>query len=57
MSGDLNARTKDYQDFILDDSPNYIPLPDFYSEDSFAIKRESKDVHGELNEHGKDLLN
>ena len=57
VSGDLNARTKDYQDFILDDSPNYIPLPDFYSEDSFVIKRKSKDVHGELNEHGKGLLN
>ena len=56
MSGDLNARTKDWQDFIQDDSSVHLPLPNFYIEDNFKQVRKSKDTHGELNEYGKLLL-
>ena len=56
VSGDLNARTKDQDDFIFDDSANYLPLPAFYSSDSSCMSRNSKDLNGELNEHGKQLL-
>lgn len=51
LSGDFNARTKDMNDFILDDSPEYIPLPDDYPEDVFNVPRKSKDH--DLNEYGK----
>ena len=57
VSGDLNARTKDQDDFIFDDSANYLPLPAFYSSDSFCMSRKSKDLTGEINEHGKQILN
>jgi len=56
LSGDFNARTKVLQDFIQDDSPAYLPLPDIYHEDKFQIKRQSKDKHGEVNEYGKHLI-
>jgi hypothetical protein len=56
VTGDLNARTKDLQDYIQDDSPVYLPLPDFYPVDNFQIKRKTKDTHGELNEYGKLLI-
>jgi hypothetical protein len=56
VTGDFNARTKDLQDYIQDDSPAYLPLPDFYPVDSFQIKRKTKDMHGELNEYGKLLI-
>jgi len=56
LTGDFNARTKELQDFIQDDSPDYLPLPDFYSEDTFQIKRKTKDKHGEVNEFGKLLI-
>ena len=57
LTGDFNARTKDCQDFIQDDSCSYLPLPNFYVEDKFNSKRKTKDTHGELNEYGKLLLN
>ena len=57
VSGDFNARTKDCPDFIIDDSAEYIPLPDDYEEDRFSMPRNSKDLHGEVNIHGKSLLN
>jgi hypothetical protein len=56
VTGDFNARTKDAQDSIPDDSPLHLPLPDDYKEDTFNIKRSSRDLHGEVNEHGKSLL-
>jgi hypothetical protein len=56
ISGDLNARTNNLQDFIQDDSSKFLPLPDFYPESSFCINRKSKDIHGEVNEFGKALL-
>jgi hypothetical protein len=57
ISGDMNARTKDEYDFILDDSPLYLPMPDYYVCDDFASPRNSRDLHGELNTHGTSLLN
>ena len=56
LSGDFNTRTKDSQDFIIDDSLSHLPVPDLYDADDFKIQRKSKDLHGELNEHGKMLL-
>ena len=56
LSGDFNARPKDSQDFIIDDSLSHLPVPDLYDADDFKIQRKSKDLHGELNEHGKLLL-
>ena len=56
LSGDFNARTKDSQDFIIDDSLSHLPVPDLYDADDFKIQRKSKDLHGELNEYGKMLL-
>ena len=56
LTGDFNARTKDVPDYILDDSTNNVPLSDIYEEDNFKSKRKSKDLHGEINNHGKSLL-
>jgi len=56
ISGDLNARINNSQDFILDDTCRYVPVPDIYPESDFHIKRKSKDLHGDINEYGKALL-
>ena len=56
VSGDFNARTKNQPVFIINDSANHLPLPDSYDVDTFAIPRNSKDLHGEVNAHGKALL-
>lgn len=56
ISGDFNARTKNCQDFILDDSLKFLPLPNIYVESTFNIKRKSKDMHSEPNDHGKSLI-
>ena len=57
ISGDINARTKDAADFILDDNINYIPVPEFYLKDDFDKPRKSRDLHGDINIHGESLLN
>ena len=57
VSGDFNARTKDCPDYIIDDSAEYIPLPVDYEEDRFSMPRNSTGLHGEVNIHGKSLLN
>ena len=56
ISGDLNARTKDLPDYILDDNVDHIPVPEFYTADSFSTPRQSRDSHGEINKHGESLL-
>jgi exonuclease III len=35
ISGDLNARTKDLPDYIINDSAEYLPLPCTYTEDLY----------------------
>ena len=57
ISGDMNARTKDLPDYIIDDSVNYVPVPDFYISDDFSLPRKSRDIHGDINLHGQSLLN
>ena len=56
ISGDFNARTKSWPDYILDDDVAYIPLPEDYEVDTFCTRRNSQDQHGEVNAHGKSLL-
>jgi len=56
ISGDLNARTKDLPDYIINDSTDYLPLPTNYIEDNFSTPRNTQDKHGEVNSHGKELL-
>ena len=56
ISGDLNARTQDLPDYIIDDACNYLPVPEFYLCDNFSIPRKSRDLHGDVNIHGKSLL-
>lgn len=57
ISGDLNARIKDAADYLYDDQNKYVPLPEHYPVDIFDIPRNSRDTHGEINKHGKALLN
>ena len=52
--GDLNARTGNYDDFILDDSATYLPIEDWYLPDLFNVKRMSQDVN--MNAFGTKLL-
>lgn len=56
ISGDLNARTQDLPDYIIDDADKYLPVPEFYQSDNFSIPRKSRDLHGDVNIHGKSLL-
>ena len=56
ISGDLNTRTQDLPDYIIDDACNYLPVPEFYMSDDFSIPRKSRDLHGDVNIHGKSLL-
>ena len=56
ISGDFNARTKNLPDYIVNDSSDYLPTPEYYKCDTFSIPRKSRDLHGELNPHGKLLL-
>ena len=57
ITGDLNARTRSDSDYLIDDRNIHIPLPDMYQEDCFQIERKSRDLHAEVNNHGKALLN
>lgn len=54
ITGDLNARTGNELDYILNDDISYIPNTDAYVESSFNIKRKSKDKT--VNNFGKTLL-
>lgn len=56
ISGDFNARTKNENDFISNDSTTYLPLNSNYVMSSFNAPRESKDLHGDVNNHGYSLL-
>ena len=56
ISGDFNARTKCENDFILNDSTTYLPLDLNYVVSSFNTPRKSKDLHGDVNNHGHSLL-
>ena len=56
ISGDLNARTRNEADYIIDDSITYLPVDTGYSASCFNKPRNSQDLHGELNNHGKSLL-
>ena len=56
LTGDLNARTRDAQDYLTDDHNKYVTLPENYPEDPFNMKRNSQDTHADINEHGKSLL-
>lgn len=51
--GDLNARTGRLDDYILDDSVDHIPHPDYYEVDNFR-KRLNKDEN--INSYGKKLI-
>ena len=57
ISGDFNARTKDIADYIIDDNCKHLPLPNFYTCDDLSVPRKSRDLHGEVNTHGRSLLN
>ena len=56
ISGDFNARTKSWPDYIIDDDVAYLPLPKDHEVDIFCTRRNSQDQHGEVNAHGKSLL-
>jgi len=56
ISGDLNARTNDLPDFIINDCADHLPLPPSYVADEFSTPRNTQDKHGEVNGHGKELL-
>ena len=56
VSGDMNARTKDEPDYILDDNVRHLPLEQFYTPSFFQTPRLSKDLHGDINMHGQHLL-
>ncbi len=54
LSGDFNARTANKEDFIHDDNANYLPLPEYYTPDSFCLSRSTCDTI--VNSFGYDLL-
>jgi hypothetical protein len=54
LFGDLNARTSCEVDFILNDSPRYLPLFDSYKPDDKIKLRKSHD--NVLDERGKELI-
>ena len=56
VTGDLNARTKDDPDYIMYDHAQHLPCQDWYKADNFDNPRRSKDMHGNINCHGKSLL-
>ena len=57
LMGDLNARTAEAPDYIIDDNTDYLSLPDFWwSADNFSIPRQSRDKHA-MNNFGRSLIN
>ena len=56
ISGDMNARTKNIADFLIDDQTQHVPLPESYDSDYFNLSRNSRDLHGDINNHGKALI-
>ena len=45
LMGDLNARTAEAPDCIIDNNTDYLSLPDWWSDDNFSIPRQSSDKH------------
>ncbi len=56
VTGDLNARTQDKADYIVNECAEYLPCNDWYVCDSFDTPRNSKDLHCDLNLYGKSLI-
>ena len=56
ITGDMNARTRDYLDMVEDDNCDYVPVPDDYTVDS-VITRSSKDNIAPVNDNGWGLFN
>ena len=56
LMGDLNARTAEAPDYIIDDNTDYLSLPDWWSADNFSIPRQSRDKHA-MNNFGRSLIN
>ena len=55
VMGDLNARTSEMPDYIINDDVNYLSLPDWWS-DSFSLPRKSRDKNGPINRYGRSLI-
>lgn len=55
VCGDMNARTRESPDYLVDDNSHYIPLPENYLVDQDVIPRYSLDKHGS-NSNGQMLL-
>ena len=53
VCGDMNARSKELPDMVIDDSFKHLPLPDDYIEDEY-IPRTSHDKN--INPNGTSLL-
>jgi hypothetical protein len=54
LAGDLNARTSNNSDFIIQDSGKHLPLSNTYTSDLTPVGRMSQDTT--LNSRGKQLL-
>ena len=54
MAGDLNARTSNNSDFIIQDSGKHLPLSNTYTSDLTPVGRMSQDTT--INSRGKQLL-
>jgi hypothetical protein len=54
LAGDLNARTSNNSDFIIQDSGKHLPLSNTYTSDLTPVGRMSQDTT--LNSKGKQLL-
>lgn len=55
LMGDTNARTKNKVDFIVNDTNEFMDLPEDYTFDT-QKPRNSMDLHGNVTQHGKLLL-
>jgi hypothetical protein len=42
--------------YIIDDCVKHLPCDGWYESNSFVIPRNTKDTHGEPNNHGKALI-
>jgi exonuclease III len=57
VMGDLNARTRTEEDYILDDDVTYIPgVDEWYVVDGFRLPRRSRDNNIPTNTFGRSLL-
>ena len=55
ICGDMNARTREMPDYVIDDTQQHIPLPDDYVLDDEITPRVSQDKNG-FNSNGQQLL-